>query len=437
MITKEKWAEIIKEFYSQELPETFERELNVPLEIPINRAISIIGPRRAGKTYLMFSLIKKLLKKHIRESIIYVNFEKAGLLPLDSNDLVLLKDTFFELNPSLKKKDSWFFLDEIQNVNNWELFVRTCLDDRINIFISGSSSKLLSKDIATSMRGRTLTYTLLPFSFREYILSKNVKIQKFLSSSEKAEIINLFNKYFIEGGYPEAIIYPEQNEKILSNIFETALYKDVIEREKIRNINAVLQLIRALISAKEFSVNKFYNYLKSMNIKVGKNALYNYINYLEDAFVIFMLRKFSLSYKKAEQSLPKVYFIDNGILTNNKIDDKGRLLENLVFLELIRRENDVSYFQTSQNEEVDFLIKNGKKVTQLIQVCYDFSNFMTKDREIKSLLKVSEEFNCNNLLILTNSQEEELKLNGNKIVIRPVWKWLLENREGENKEIEK
>lgn len=426
MITKEKWEEIIKEFYSKELPKTFERELNIPLETPINRAISIIGPRRAGKTYLMFNLIKKLLEKYPKENMIYVNFERAGLLPLNSNDLVLLKDAFFELNPNLKKKNSWFFLDEIQNVDNWELFVRTCLDDEINIFISGSSSRLLSKDVATSMRGRTLTYILLPFSFREYILSKNIKIEKILSSTEKLKMINLFNTYFVEGGYPETIIYPEQKEKILSNIFETALYKDVIEREKIRNVNVVLQLIKALISSKEFSVNKFYNYLKSMNVKVGKNALYNYANYLEDAFVIFLLRKFNLSYKKAEQSLPKIYFIDNGILTNNQIDDNGRLLENLVFLELMRREKDVAYFQTTQKEEVDFLIKNGKKVEQLIQVCYDLSNFMTKDREIKPLLKASEEFKCNNLLILTNSQEEEIKIEGKKIKMMPVWKWLLE-----------
>jgi predicted AAA+ superfamily ATPase len=279
------------------------------------------------------------------------------------------------------------------------------------------------------MRGRTLTYILLPFSFREYILSNDIKIQKFLSSNEKAKIVNLFNKYLMDGGYPETIVYSEQNEKILSNIFETALYKDVIEREKIRNTKVVSQLIKALISSKEFSINKFYNYLKSMNIKVGKNALYNYVKYLEDAFVIFLLRKFDLSYKKAEQSIPKVYFIDNGILTNNKVDDKGRLLENLVLLELIRREKDVSYFVTSQNEEVDFLVKNGKKVTQLIQVCYNFSNFMTKDREIKSLLRASKEFGCNNLLILTNSQEEDLRIEGKKIIIRPAWKWLLDSKE--------
>ena len=428
MTNKKEWAEIIKDFYSKDLPETFEREINIPIEKPINRAISIIGPRRAGKTYVMFNLIKKILVKYPRKNVLYVNFEKAGLLPLDVRDLVLLKDTFFELNPHSKKKDVWFFLDEIQNVSNWELFVRTCLDEDINVFISGSSSKLLSKDIATSMRGRSLSYILLPFSFREYLSSKNIKPGKFLSSTEKNEIVSLFNRYLIEGGYPETIVYPKETEKILSNIFETALYKDVIEREKIRNVNIVLQLIKALLSSKEFSVNKFYNHLKSLNIKVGKNALYKYVGYLEYAFVVFMLKKFDLSYKKEGQSLPKVYFIDNGILTNNQIDDKGRLLENVVFLELFRRELDVAYFQSASREEVDFLIKNGKKVEQLIQVCYDLGNFMTKDREIKPLLKASEEFRCNNLLILTMSEEMESFVDGKKIIIKQVWKWLLDRQ---------
>lgn len=425
MVMKEKWAEIIKDFYSKDLPIGIEREIFIPLEKPINRAISIIGPRRAGKTYLMFNTIRKLLINYPKENILYVNFEKAGLLPLNSSDLVLLKDTFFELNPHLKKKEVWFFLDEIQNVNNWELFVRTCLDEDINVFISGSSSKLLSKDIATSMRGRTLSYTLLPFSFKEYLSSQKIISTNFLSSRERAKIINLFEKYLIEGGYPETILYSEQKEKILSDIFETALYKDVIEREKIRNVNLVLQLIKALLSSKEFSINKFYNYLKSLNIKSGKNALYHYANCLEDAFVFFFLKKFDLSYKKAGQSLPKVYLIDNGLLTNNHIDDKGRLLENLVFLELKRREWDIAYFQNPQKEEVDFLVKEGKKVKQLIQVCYDFNNFTTKEREIKSLIKASEEFKCNNLFIISNSLELEETVDGKKIKIIPAWKWLL------------
>lgn len=427
MINKEKWAEIIKDFYLKPLPNTLEREISIPLEKPINRAIAIIGPRRAGKTYLMFNLIKKLLMKYPKENILYINFEKAGLLPLTSSDLVLLKETFFELNPKLNKNKVWFFLDEIQNVDNWELFVRTCLDEEINTFISGSSSKLLSKDIATSMRGRTLSYTLLPFSFREYLKTKEINVEKFLSSDKKAEIINLFNKYLFDVGYPEAILYEKEKDKILSNIFETALYKDVIEREKIRNTKSVLELIKALLTSKEFSINKFYNYLKSMNVKTSRDALYNYTRYSEDAFVVFLLKKFDLSYKKAGQTLPKVYFIDNGILTNNNIDDKGRLLENLVFLELFRKELEIAYFQNAQKEEVDFLIRKGKKVESLIQVCYQFENFTTKEREVKILLKASKEFRCNNLLILTNNYEEDLKVQGKKIKIIPVWKWLLKS----------
>ncbi|MCF7910497.1 ATP-binding protein [Candidatus Pacearchaeota archaeon] len=430
MINKDKWASLIKDFYELELPESFEREIKIPLEKPINRSVSIIGPRRAGKTYLMFNLIKKLLDKGIdKEKILYINFEKAGLLPLDSNNLVSMKETFYELNPNLKQKQTWFFLDEIQNVSNWEIFVRTCLDEGINVFISGSSSKMLSKDISTSMRGRTLTYTVFPFSFREYLLFKEIKLKKYFSSSEKSKIINLFKKYLYDGGYPEQIIYNEEKEKILSNIYETTLFKDVIERENVRNIPVIKQLIKALISSKEFSVNKFYNYLKSLNLKVSKNSLYNYVGYLEDAFFVFLLKKFDLSYKKAEQSLPKVYFIDNGVLNVNGIDDKGRLLENLVFLELMRRGKDVSYYQNVLHEEVDFVLKKGKKVGELIQVCYDFENFTTKEREFKILVKASDEFNCDNLTLISMDKEGEESYKNKKIKFVPVWKWCLR---GEN-----
>lgn len=426
MVTKEIWGNLIKDFYDFEFPDIFERDISIPLEKPIKRSISIIGPRRAGKTYLMFSLIKKLLKKYKKECILYINFEKAGLLPLEVKDLVLMKQTFFEINSNLKKSDSWFFLDEIQNVNNWELFVRTCLDEGINVFISGSSSKMLSKDIATSMRGRTLTYKVFPFSFKEYLLFKGFVIKKYYSSKEKFQLINLFNKYLFNGSYPEAIIYEKEKEKILLNIYETTLFKDVIEREKIRNIPVIKQLIKALINSKDFSINKFYNYLKSLNLKVGKNSLYNYVGYLEDAFFVFLLRKFDLSYKKSEQSLPKIYFIDNGILNINGIDDKGRLLENLVFIELLRREKLISYYQNSLHEEVDFVIRKGKKVQQLIQVCYDFKSFITKQREMNILIKASKELNCNNLILINLDKETKEIYKGKKIKFVPLWKWCLE-----------
>jgi len=230
------------------------------------------------------------------------------------------------------------------------------------------------------------------------------------------------------GGYPEVALYSTEREKILRDIFDTAILRDIIERHKIRNIFLMKTMMRALLISKEFSANKFYNYLKSQQIKSSKDAIYNYLGYLEDSFFIFMLNKFSLSYKKSEQSIPKIYFIDNGLLRINFVDDKGRLLENMVFVELLRRNKDTAYYQNATKNEVDFVIKSGKKIEELIQVCYDISNFETRDREIRSLLLASKEFSCDNLLILTMSEEEELKVGNRKISILPVWKWLLKNR---------
>lgn len=425
MISKEKWAEVIKDFHQKGLPEIIPRMQKIGFESDMKRAVSIIGPRRTGKTYEMYYLISKIKEKFGIDRAVYVNFERADFGILSYKDLVLMLETYYELYPKNKKEVIWLFLDEIQNVVEWEKFVRTCLDDGIRVFLSGSSSKLLSKEIATSMRGRNISYNIYPFSFMEYLITKKFEISKFYSSSEKSTLKNLFNEYLMFGGYPESIIYNNEREKIIKDIFDTAIYKDVIERNKVRNINVMKLLIKVLLNSKEFSINKFYNHIKSQGIKVSKNALYSYSEYLGDAFFVFFLRKYDLSIKKREQSLPKIYFIDNGFLTLNGIDDKGRLLENLVFIELTRRNKDISYYQNSLKEEVDFLIKEGKKVKQLIQVCYDLSNFMTIDREIRVLIKASKEFECKNLVIISLDEEREEKVNGCVIKIIPVWKWML------------
>lgn len=425
MISGEKWAEIIRDWSEKEIPKAINREIEINPATEIQRAISIIGPRRAGKTYEMFILIRFIEEKFGKDKTLYINFERADLGLLEYTDLVKMLETYYEIFPNNKKKKIWLFLDEIQNVSQWEKFVRTCLDEGIKVIISGSSSKLLSKEVATSMRGRSLSYTLLPFSFREYLEAKGFEKRKFLSSEEKNRLINLFEDYLVYGGYPESVLYKEERDKILSDIFETAILKDVVERHKIRNISVMRLFIRALLSSKEFSVNKFYNYLRSQNIKIGKNVLYNYLEYLEEAFFVFTLRKFNLSYKKADQSLPKIYFVDNGFLTLNKIDDKGRLLENLVFVELLRRNLDIAYYQIVRGE-VDFLVKEGKRVKQLIQVCLNIDNFVTYEREVKPLVNASKEFKCNNLLILTRDTEKKVVFKGKKIKVMPVWKWLLE-----------
>lgn len=425
MVSREKWAEIIKDFHEKNLPEIIPRKQEIGFESDMKRAVSIIGPRRAGKTYEMYYLISKIREKFGVDKAIYINFERADLEVLSYKDIMQMLEAYYEIYPKNKNGKIWLFLDEIQNVFEWERFVRTCLDEGINVFLSGSSSKLLSREIATSMRGRNISYNIYPFSFAEFLTAKKFQVKKFYSLSEKSLLINLFNEYLIFGGYPESIIYNKEREKIIKDIFDTAIYKDVIERGKIRNTKVMRLLIKSLLTSKEFSINKFYNFVKSQGIKVSKDALYNYAGYLNDAFFVFFLRKYDLSIKKSEQSLPKVYFIDNGLLTLNKVDDKGRLLENLIFLELTRRDKDVSYYQNSLKEEVDFVIKEGKKVKQLIQVCCDLSNFMTLNREIKVLIKASEEFNCKDLVIITINEEREERVNGNIVKIIPAWKWLL------------
>jgi len=426
MVNKNDWAEIIKDWHERETPSFIQRELKINSETKLQRSISLIGPRRVGKTYELLILSKTISDKYGREKTLYINFEKPIFSGLNAKDMSLLIEVYFSIYPKNKKNELWIFLDEIQNIKDWELFVRSCLDDGIHVFLSGSSSKLLSKEIATTMRGRNLSYEIYPFSFKEYLSVKGVVIQEYFSSSQRAEFENHFADYFQWGGYPEAIISPQDREKILIEVFNTTILKDILERNKIRN-NAVLKLmVNALLTSKEFSINKFYNYLKSQNIKIGKNTLYQYLEYLEDAFFVFPLRKFNLSYKKTDLTLPKIYFIDNGLLKINSIDDNGRFLENLVFIELKRRGLDIAYFQNNLKEEVDFLIKTGKKVTSLIQVCYNLDNFMTREREVKSILKASDEFNCNNLIILTNCEEGEEMVSGKKIKIMPVWKWLLQ-----------
>ncbi|MEM2369242.1 MAG: ATP-binding protein [Candidatus Pacearchaeota archaeon] len=426
MINKEKWVEIIKDFHEKGIPWLIEREIAIPSEIPIKRAISIIGPRRAGKTYTMFQIIKKLIDKVKIKQVLYLNLERSDLREADVEDLNKLVESFFEIYPENKTRKIWFFLDEIQNVEGWEKFVRTLLDLGINVFISGSSSKFLSKEIATQLRGRTLSYEIFPFSFRDYLKAKNIEIKKYLSSREKATIIKEFRNYLFFGGYPEVVLYPEGKEKIISEIIETTIYRDVIERYKIKNIKLLRLLINSLISSatKEFSINKFYNFIKSKGIKASKNSLYNYLEALQDVFFVFQVKKFSYSYRKAEQSIPKIYFVDNGILTHFGIENKGKLMENLVFIELKRKGKEVYYWKNRY--EVDFVIKAKREVERLIQVCYNINDIETKEREIKALLKASEELKCKNLLVITMDHDAEEKIKGKKIVFMPLWKWLLE-----------
>ncbi len=439
MIERDTLIRIIKDFEEQDLPRLIERDLpkssdgsaslsDLIKDLPINRAISIIGPRRSGKTYLMFQLIKCLLQAGIPKTrILYVNLESDLFLGGEVTDLRKLLELFYEMYPENNTKKTYLFFDEIQNVPLWERFVRSLLDTgRIQVIISGSSSKLLAKEISTAMRGRTLVYHVYPFSFNEYLKARNIPRSSYLSSSQKARLLHALDQY-LWSSYPEAILLESERDRILREIVDVTIYRDIIERYEVKNIKVLRLLLKGMAQSLYFSVHKFHQFLKSMGLKVSKNTLYQYMEYFHDAMIIYPLRKYSPSYKEIEQTIPKIYFIDNGLLRLFGITQRGRLLENLVFVHLLRLgylPNEQLYYFTSNNKEVDFVIKEDDKVTELIQVTYSMETPETRDRELRSLLTARKKLSCEQMLILTWDQEEIIKIKEHEILVKPLWKWL-------------
>jgi len=428
MIPKTVWGEIIKDFQEKELPEFIERNIEYPLVTPIKRTIVIIGPRRSGKTYSMFQAIKKIMDSGTnKRCVLYVNFEDSRLSSASIDDLNNMLEVFFEIYPENKQRKTWLFLDEIQLIEKWESFVRRLLDhENVQVFVTGSSSKMMSKEIATSLRGRSLTYRIFPFSFKEFLAANKVNIGKYLSSVERIKIINGLREYMEYGGYPESVIYKQERERILREIIDVTIYRDVVERHNVKNLKVLRIFFVALFNSEMFSVHKFFNFLKSQGMKLSKNTLYTYFEYLRDSLIVYPLRKFAYSYKDVEGSISKIYFVDNGLLHSQGIKDQGRLMENLVFSDLQKKwEENLFYYRSPDGKEVDFVLKEGRKIEQLIQVCYDIENYVTKEREIKGLFKASRELKCNNLLVITWDYEAEETIDNQKIFYQPLWKWLL------------
>ena len=429
MIARETWIRMIKDFQEFELPKLVKRDLRIEADLPIKRAISIIGPRRAGKTFFMFQVIGELLRNGIDKSrILYVNLESDLLIGCTVEDLRNMLNIFYEIYPENRGRKIYLFLDEVQNVPYWERFVRNLVDSGgIQVYVSGSSSKLLSMEVATSLRGRTLPYYIYPFNFKEFLRAKGFEVEKYLSSSKKATLLNLLQKY-MEGSYPEVVLFEKEREKVLKEIFDVTIYRDIVERFRVKNIRVLRLMAKGLVSSTYFSIHKFYNYIKSLGMKVSKNTLYNYVEYFSDSLVLYTLRKYSRSYKEVEQTIPKIYFVDNGLLIINGVENTSRLMENLFFSELLKKgltPNENLFYFYSNNKEVDFVITSGGKVKQLIQVCYNIDDFNTKEREISALVKASKELDCSDLTVITWDYEGVEKHGGRRIKFLPLWKWLL------------
>lgn len=424
------YKQIITFWKEFNVPKALEREIKV--DVNTDFIITITGPRRAGKTYFCFELINQLITKGIlKQNILYINFEDNKLIGAESKDLDILLQTFFELSQINEKQKIYLFFDEIQTVKNWDSWVRTINDTRkdIQIVLTGSSSKLLSKEISTKLRGRVLNYEIFPLSFKEIVNWKNIKydLKNISYSKDKTEIKKLFLSFVIEGGYPAIIFQDLKKENILQSYYDSMIFKDIIERYRIEDVNKLKSLANLLFESvsKEMSYNKLANKLNSIGFKTSKNTVIEYLSYFEDAYLFFQNLKYEYSLAKQLGSIKKIYCIDNGLLNAVSFkfsDDFGKLLENLVFIELRRRNEQIYYFRKTY--ECDFLIVRKNKVSSAIQVTKKLDDDNEK-REINGLLEVMNEYKLKEGIILTEDQEEEKILEDKKIRIIPVWKWLL------------
>jgi len=413
----------IAEFQRRSFGRIVERELKVK---PVKgKAITIIGHRRAGKTYFLFQLISRLN----RDKCAYLDFEDIalrGLFPVDC--FKVIREIFPEVTGS---RAEYVFLDEVQNLREWESLVRTLLDRGYNVFVSGSSSKLLSKEIATQLRGRSLTYLLLPFSFREFLRAKNVKLEMDLLS-EKGRVKHLLKEYMEWGGFPEVVLSMEK-EKILKEYIELAFFKGFIERHRIQSTQIARYIFEFTLQnfARELTVRSMARKMKSLGLKFNINTLYRYMENLEDTLFIFFLKRYSPRILRRESWPRKVYVCDTGLTRVTRYsEDIGKQIENIVFLELKRRENEkplqqILCWKDGQGREVDFMVKEGPKITQLIQVTYATGPDEIDKREIKSLLKASKTLNCKNLTTITWDYEDIAQIRNREVKFTPLWKWLL------------
>ena len=423
MIEKEIWGRIIKD-HLEHRAEVIERDVTVKFPKTL-RAVSIIGPRRAGKTYLMFQLINQLISGGLpREKTVYVNFEDPRLLGAELKDLLTFLDVYYEMFPENARGECHFFLDEVQNVPDWERFVRFLLDRNQRVVVSGSSSKLLSKEIATSLRGRSLSVRVYPFSFREVLRANGLKVERFYSTYEKARINKLLREYLHWGGYPEVVLNPHLRAEILREIIDLTIYRDIVERWGAENLKALRLLLRMLAFSSHLSASKAYRNLKSLGIGVGKATVANYIEYFSDSMILHPLRPYVKSYKLQERMGFKPYLVDNGLLKVMGVEDEGRLLENLVFTELLKRgyepNGELFYYVTRNGREVDFVIKGR----ELIQVTAELHE-KNRERELRALIEAGRELGIGKLTIVTLEQDDVVKTAGKEVKVTSLKKWLL------------
>ncbi len=380
-----------------------------------NKIKVAIGVRRSGKTFFCYQKIQKILNQGIPLSrILYINFEDDRLLPTSQSLLVNLLEAFYSLYPENHDQVCYLFLDEIQNVEDWPIVVRRFFDThQVEIYLTGSSAKLLSKEIATSLRGRSIATEVWPFSFNEYLRAKNFVLPEMTHAKKsKDQIHSYLLSYLSNGGFPD-VINANFNDRVqvLQELVDVVVFRDIIERHRITNISLIKYLIKTLINnvATTFSVNKFCNDLRSQGIQVSKNTVHGYISYVEDAFLIFTVPIYSNSLRKMQIKPKKIYVVDPGLYqvyvmsyhshVDSQLKNAGRVFENFIYLVFRRLKLEIYYYSTENGYEVDFLTRDLHGIMKLYQVVWDIADKNTFDREHRALQEAKKELGIEGVII--------------------------------------
>ncbi len=432
MDRKKTIKEIIEQQHaSDKVEKLFHRKLELPIDT--QKIIVVSGVRRCGKTTLLKQTRNQIIKNKtpISKTLFFSFDDERLMLQIEELDLIL--QAYRELYPSHKMEECYFFFDEIQNVDNWDKFVRRVYDNETkNIFISGSNSKQLGSEIATSLRGRTLLYELFPLDFSEYLSFKKIP-NNYKGDTQRALILNEFYLFLRQGGFPECISRTdEQRRQILSDYYQVLLFRDIVERYKVTRVFALKYFIQKLMSnlSTPFSLNKIYNELKSQGVKVSKDTLYEILEHIEAVYLGIRLYKFDYSIVNREMGDKKMYSIDNGLLNAISYqfsDNLGKLLENMVFIWL-RQLYGNSLFYFKQKTECDFIVFDRDQPILAIQVCYELSNSDTRKREIKGLMEAMNYFKLGKGLIITTDYEEEIELENKFIRMVPAYQLMIDNK---------
>ncbi|MEW6752235.1 MAG: ATP-binding protein [Candidatus Latescibacterota bacterium] len=374
----------------------------------------ILGPRRAGKSFLGMHMAGG------PPATGYLNFDDERLIDLqDYDELIAAVDSVYD-------RPDTILLDEIQNLPRWELFVNRLQRQGYRLILTGSNAHLLGGELATHLTGRHLPIVLFPFSFAEVLSTR----REGLTQLERTQALL---RYAEEGGMPEPLLHDIDRAGYLRTLWDSILFKDIVRRHRIRSPEGIDELAGYLLSnvAREYSLNRLTGVSRCRSVQ----TVQKYVSHLEEAFLFFSLRRFSYKFRERSKANRKIYCIDNGFVTARGFlssEDAGRLLENLVAISLRRRqmqgECEVYFWKDRQQEEVDFVVKEGRKVTQLIQVCREMTAPSTRYREVRSLLKASEALSCDDLLVLTADRETEASVewfNTRRTVrLQPIHRWL-------------